>query len=562
MTEFIGALFDISIHALLAESDLPVFLSGFWAYLFLSTLSLRRATHCIWILCRQHPDFYPRSPCGERRGSSSKSTRCLRISIHALLAESDAWCMSRKTPVQAAFLSTLSLRRATLPETAAVVPSRQFLSTLSLRRATELVLSLLEQLRHFYPRSPCGERQDTAISALDASDFYPRSPCGERRPEYFLTWHFISISIHALLAESDLRVVDGSKSSIISIHALLAESDRAPPYNLIIHQNFYPRSPCGERRAETAKTSIGDIFLSTLSLRRATIHDFSALHDILISIHALLAESDPGKVKVVEPGLAFLSTLSLRRATILGNVAVGLHISFLSTLSLRRATHKSGQWMCHNTISIHALLAESDPPRVVREPTTRQFLSTLSLRRATLGALWVLSIQIFLSTLSLRRATYVCQFASAGRLYFYPRSPCGERRHQEWSGSQQPDISIHALLAESDFRIFLEFLRRYNFYPRSPCGERPPMTLRHCTTYLFLSTLSLRRATLAPKQNPTQQRNFYPRSPCGERPMQIVIIVVSTVISIHALLAESDRRVNLLGFQAIISIHALLAESD
>ena len=34
------------------------------------------------------------------------------------------------------------------------------------------------------------------------------------------------ISIHALLAESDLRVLDGSKSSIISIHALLAESDR------------------------------------------------------------------------------------------------------------------------------------------------------------------------------------------------------------------------------------------------------------------------------------------------------------------------------------------------
>ena len=35
------------------------------------------------------------------------------------------------------------------------------------------------------------------------------------------------ISIHALLAESDnLRVVDGSISSIISIHALLAESDK------------------------------------------------------------------------------------------------------------------------------------------------------------------------------------------------------------------------------------------------------------------------------------------------------------------------------------------------
>ena len=34
-----------------------------------------------------------------------------------------------------------------------------------------------------------------------------------------------NISIHALLAESDLRVIDGSKSSVISIHALLAESD-------------------------------------------------------------------------------------------------------------------------------------------------------------------------------------------------------------------------------------------------------------------------------------------------------------------------------------------------
>ena len=134
MTEFIGALFDISIHALLAESDLPVFLSGFWAYLFLSTLSLRRATHCIWILCRQHPDFYPRSPCGERRGSSSKSTRCLRISIHTLLAESDA------------------------------------------KRFSDALKYL-----YFYPRSPCGERRILVFCGPQGSDFYPRSPCGERR---------------------------------------------------------------------------------------------------------------------------------------------------------------------------------------------------------------------------------------------------------------------------------------------------------------------------------------------------------------------------------------------
>ena len=42
-----------------------------------------------------------------------------------------------------------------------------------------------------------------------------------------------NISIHALLAESDnLRVVDGSRSSIISIHALLAESDGSTPFTI------------------------------------------------------------------------------------------------------------------------------------------------------------------------------------------------------------------------------------------------------------------------------------------------------------------------------------------
>ena len=100
------------------------------------------------------------------------------------------------------------------------------------------------------------------------------------------------ISIHALLAESDLRVVDGSKSSIISIHALLAESDGNNKYT----QEGY------------------QIFLSTLSLRRATTHPIGVL------------------VRVV-----FLSTLSLRRATAQARNRPR-RVKFLSTLSLRRAT--------------------------------------------------------------------------------------------------------------------------------------------------------------------------------------------------------------------------------
>ena len=85
MTRLLSA---ISIHALLAESDLIEVELSLIHLLFLSTLSLRRATICrglglevepisIHALlaesdsglseAREHmPYFYPRSPCGER----------------------------------------------------------------------------------------------------------------------------------------------------------------------------------------------------------------------------------------------------------------------------------------------------------------------------------------------------------------------------------------------------------------------------------------------------------------------------------------------------------------
>ena len=185
--------------------------------------------------------FYPRSPCGERPSSlileaSANiflSTLSLRratgafyeivednnISIHALLAESDG-NIDLSEFNKAVFLSTLSLRRATR-KSPHCLPGHRFLSTLSLRRATRYVKRLPRRAVHFYPRSPCGERPRKSQS----------SGAG------------ICISIHALLAESDLRVVDGSKSSIISIHALLAESDSKSAQNsgalLRIWNKFY-----------------------------------------------------------------------------------------------------------------------------------------------------------------------------------------------------------------------------------------------------------------------------------------------------------------------------------
>ncbi len=101
--------------------------------------------------------------------------------------------------------------------------------------------------------------------------------------------------------------------------------------------------------------------------------------------------------------------------------------------------------------------------------------------------------------------------------HFYPRSPCGERLH---APSQHPclsNISIHALLAESDVLCRGSCHQRRYFYPRSPCGERPVTARIIDPTYGFLSTLSLRRATGHFADRHRQLYHFYPRSPCGER---------------------------------------------
>ena len=153
----------ISIHALLAESD--------------GTKKLRMPVPAY---------FYPRSPCGERRDVIAEMTEAQSISIHALLAESDG-------------------------------------------------------LSYFY--------------IIKITDFYPRSPCGERPAFDVLSVSALPISIHALLAESDRQYSrSGSKKT----------------------SYFYPRSPCGERLCVFWMALSRPLFLSTLSLRRATLGNVAA----------------------------------------------------------------------------------------------------------------------------------------------------------------------------------------------------------------------------------------------------------------------------------------------
>ena len=213
------------------------------------------------------------------------------------------------------------------------------------------------------------------------------------------------------------------------------------------------------------------IFLSTLSLRRATVLRLLGWLRVLISIHALLAESDHAKKKSTRQIKHFYprSPCGERLITI---ITICIVSKFLSTLSLRRATNERPETRQRDAISIHALLAESDYVPVIALRVTSNFYP-----RSPCGERHCI-IDIINNVLN----------------HFYPRSPCGERQAQ--------DLKIPPLR---------------DFYPRSPCGERLVHALELANTMLFLSTLSLRRATL-----------FF------------CFIIVYAKISIHALLAESD----------------------
>ena len=213
-------------------------------------------------------------------------------------------------------------------------------------------------------------------------------------------------------------------------------------------------------------------------------------------------------------------------------------------------------------ISIHALLAESDGTESARDRPKEKFLSTLSLRRATLHCKTPITFRHyfyprspcgerpgdyvqynynnkFLSTLSLRRATIHQGQRTEFYAHFYPRSPCGERRSHR-AGCRPAQY----------------------FYPRSPCGERLVSICYFVKAFLFLSTLSLRRATGGRHPHLFNVRHFYPRSPCGER-----LPPGSTPGRTAKFLSTLSLRRATVTFAFVrlivpISIHALLAESD
>ena len=326
--------------------------------------------------------FYPRSPCGERPVVYGAGFAHGEISIHALLAESDQGlphldiraldfyprspCGERRRKQQVhelwlGFLSTLSLRRATICGRSATTCAR-FLSTLSLRRATGAALWRADRLADFYPRSPCGERH---LRVLDGS----KSSI---------------ISIHALLAESDSFAPKPKTKATISIHALLAESDVSMRIDMGNNIDFYPRSPCGERRRGC----------------------WAMLSPWPISIHALLAESDKLTARQSGRLLDFYprSPCGERQYLVRGQ-RPSWGISIHALLAESDVTSEVSERV-PLAISIHALLAESD------------LISCLSTFRPVLISIHAL----------LAESDAKCHCWVLSDINFYPRSPCGERR--------------------------------------------------------------------------------------------------------------------------------------
>ena len=212
----------------------------------------------------------------------------------------------------------------------------------------------------FYPRPPYGGRhgvQQTVKTALLVSilalhtegdimclpfamlymSFYPRPPYGGRRAAWVRNGPLGNVSILALHTEGDPR----------------------PPSGRARTSGFYPRPPYGGRHLVKLLRWRAGLFLSSPSIRRATVMSSWLKPAFSVSILALHTEGDRYDVADALNDHWFLSSPSIRRATIYHGG--GLHVKgFLSSPSIRRATREAD-----------ALVVDV------------QFLSSPSIRRAT-----------------------------------------------------------------------------------------------------------------------------------------------------------------------------------
>ena len=191
----------------------------------------------------------------------------------------------------------------------------------------------------FNPRPPSGERPHILCRRRLHQHFNPRPPSGERLVQY-------SIRLFSILFQStpskrratQIRAQAHPRLSI-SIHALQAESDVQVPIRLCSQNNFNPRPPSGERLLTFLQVCCYQRFQSTPSKRRATRRDCRALHPYChFNPRPPSGERPLSKSTTTLSSIRFQSTPSKRRATRACNCDTIVD-EFQSTPSKRRATY-------------------------------------------------------------------------------------------------------------------------------------------------------------------------------------------------------------------------------
>ena len=179
---------------------------------------------------------------------------------------------------------------------------------------------------------------DVRRRAVAVLDFNPRGPCGPRRSEHHQDYGFRHISILAVLADRDWKLVGGAfKNADFNPRGPCGprlpppKRDRLPPHY------FNPRGPCGPRPANWARR-----------------------WPWRISILAVLADRDAHWVRPSATLTAFQSSRSLRTATrrSTGKRCRAAYFNPRGPCGPRRreAPHGGG----HAGISILAVLADRD----------------------------------------------------------------------------------------------------------------------------------------------------------------------------------------------------------
>ncbi len=145
---------------------------------------------------------------------------------------------------------------------------------------------------YFNSRSPRGDRLQFFVFFQRLFHFNSRSPRGDRL--FFATTKLIRdlISIHGLLAETDMTQFFLRCVKNISIHGLLAETDQVTEEGGSVYVPFQFTVSSRRPTSSSAVCGAAFAFQFTVSLRRptATIGSDGTLR--IISIHGLLAETD------------------------------------------------------------------------------------------------------------------------------------------------------------------------------------------------------------------------------------------------------------------------------